>query len=38
MALKMHPLLAVQVGDWLKSEVVAPAGVSVTALAAHFGV
>ena len=38
MALKMHPSLAVQVGDWLKSEVVAPAGVSVTALAAHFGV
>jgi len=38
MALKMHPSLAVHVGDWLKSEIVEPAGVSVTALAAHFGV
>lgn len=38
MALKMHPSLAVHVGDWLKSEIVEPAGVNVTALAAHFGV
>lgn len=38
MALKMHPSLAVHVGDWLKSEIVEPAGVSVTDLAAHFGV
>jgi antitoxin HigA-1 len=38
MALKMHPSLAVHVGDWLNTEIVAPAGVSVTALAAHFGV
>lgn len=38
MALKMHPSLTVHVGDWLKTEVVEPAGVSVTALAAHFGV
>lgn len=38
MALRMHPSLAVHVGDWLKSEIVDPAGVSVTALAAHFGV
>jgi addiction module HigA family antidote len=38
MALKMRPSLAVHVGDWLKSEVVDPAGLSVTALAAHFGV
>jgi addiction module HigA family antidote len=38
MALKMHPSLAVHVGDWLKSEAVNPAGLSVTALAAHFGV
>lgn len=38
MALKMHPSLAVHAGDWLKTEVVEPAGVSVTALAAHFGV
>ena len=38
MALKMHPSLAVHVGDWLKTEIVQPAGVNVTALAAHFGV
>ncbi|HOB13905.1 MAG TPA: HigA family addiction module antitoxin [Novosphingobium sp.] len=38
MALKMHPSLTVNVGDWLKSEIVEPAGISVTALAAHFGV
>ncbi len=38
MALKMHPSLSVHVGDWLKTEIVEPAGVSVTALAKHFGV
>lgn len=38
MALKMHPSLAVHVGDWLKTEIVEPAGVNVKALAAHFGV
>src|ERR1044072_6881585 len=38
MALRMHPSLTVHVGDWLKSEIVEPAGVSVTALAEHFGV
>jgi antitoxin HigA-1 len=38
MALKMHPSLSVHVGDWLKTEIVDPAGVSITALAAHFGV
>jgi addiction module HigA family antidote len=38
MALKMHPSLAVHVGDWLKTEIVAPSGMSVTALAEHFGV
>jgi antitoxin HigA-1 len=38
MALKMHPSLAVHVGDFLKTELVEPAGYSVTALAAHFGV
>lgn len=38
MALRMHPSLAVHVGDWLKTEIVDPAGVSVTALATHFGV
>jgi antitoxin HigA-1 len=38
MALKMHPSLTVHVGDWLKSEIVEPENVSVTALAAHFDV
>lgn len=38
MALRMHPSLAVHVGDWLRTEIVAPAGVSVTALAGHFSV
>jgi addiction module HigA family antidote len=38
MALEMHPSLAVHVGDWLKSEIVEPANVSVTTLARHFGV
>lgn len=38
MALKMHPSLAVHVGDWLKTEIVEPSGATVTALASHFGV
>ncbi len=38
MALKMHSSLTVHVGDWLKTEIVEPAGVTVTALAAHFNV
>ena len=38
MALKMHPSLAMHVGEWLKAEIVEPAGISVTDLAAHFGV
>ena len=38
MALKMHPSLTVHVGDWLKTEIVEPAGINVTDLAAHFGV
>ena len=38
MALKMHPALTVHVGDFLKTEIVAPTGMSVTALAGHFGV
>lgn len=38
MALKMHPSIAVHVGDWLKTEIVEPAGISVTALAEHFSV
>ena len=38
MALRMHPSLAVHVGEWLKSEIVEPAQVSLSALAEHFGV
>ncbi len=38
MALRMHPSLAIHVGDWLKTEIVEPSGVTVTGLAAHFGV
>jgi addiction module HigA family antidote len=38
MALRMHSSLAVHVGDWLKSEIVEPARISVTDLAGHFGV
>ena len=38
MALKMHSSLAVHVGDWLKTEIVAPTGMSVKALADHFDV
>ncbi|SDC92931.1 addiction module antidote protein, HigA family [Sphingomonas sp. YR710] len=38
MALKMHPSLAVHAGDWLKTEIVEPHGITVKALAAHLGV
>ena len=38
MALKMHPALTVHVGKFLRTEVVAPTGMSVKALADHFGV
>jgi addiction module HigA family antidote len=38
MALKMHPSLAVHVGEWLRAEIVEPAGLSVTDLAAHLNV
>ncbi len=38
MALKMHPSLHVHAGLWLKTEIVEPVGVTVTALAEHFGV
>ena len=34
----MHPSLAVHPGDWLKSEVVDPHGVSINRLAACFHV
>lgn len=38
MALTMPPSLAVHPGDWLKSEVVEPHGVSINRLAASFHV
>ena len=38
MAMTMHPSLAVHPGDWLKSEVVDPHGVSINRLAACFHV
>ncbi|WP_299592618.1 HigA family addiction module antitoxin [uncultured Tateyamaria sp.] len=38
MALEMHPGLHVHAGDWLKTEIVEPTGMSVKALADHFGV
>jgi antitoxin HigA-1 len=38
MALKMHTSLAVHAGEWLKTEIVAPSGMNVAALARHFGV
>lgn len=38
MALRMHHSLAVHAGAWLKAEIVEPAGLSTTALAAHLGV
>jgi antitoxin HigA-1 len=38
MVVKVHPSLTVHVGDWLKTEIVEPAGVTITQLAAHLGV
>ena len=38
MAMTMHSSLAVHPGDWLKSEVVDPRGVSINRLAASFHV
>jgi antitoxin HigA-1 len=38
MALRMHPSLAVHAGDWLKTEIVEPHGITVKALAEHLGV
>lgn len=37
MALEMHPSLAVHAGEWLRSEVVEPSGVTQAALASHIG-
>ena len=38
MAMTLHPSLAVHPGDWLKSEIVDPRGVSINRLAASFHV
>ena len=38
MGLKMHHSLAVHPGDWMKTEVIEPKGVGVSALAAACGV
>ena len=38
MAMTLHPSLAVHPGDWLKSEVLDPHGVSINRLAAGFHV
>ena len=38
MAMTLHPSLAVHPGDWLKSEIVEPHGVSINRLAAAFHV
>ncbi|WP_082086075.1 HigA family addiction module antitoxin [Komagataeibacter europaeus] len=34
----MHPSLAVHAGEWLRTEIVEPVGITVSALASHFGV
>ena len=38
MPIKVHPSFAVHVGDWLKTEVVEPYGLSVTTAADKLGV
>lgn len=38
MAIKLHSSFAVHPGEWLREEVVAPAGLNVTALAGHMDV
>ncbi len=38
MAIKMHPSLYVHPGQWLKRDIVAPYGMTVTDVAAHLGV
>lgn len=38
MALKLAPVFAVHPGPWLREEIVEPQGLSVVALAEHFGV
>jgi addiction module HigA family antidote len=38
MAIKLHASFAVHPGEWLRAEIVAPAGLSVTALAERLHV
>ena len=38
MAIKLHSSIAVHPGEWLRREVVEPAGLNVTQLADHMGV
>lgn len=38
MAIKLHSSFAVHPGEWLRSEIVEPAGLNVTALADHLDV
>lgn len=38
MAIKLHSSFAVHPGEWLKTEIVEPSGLSVTELAARLGV
>ncbi len=38
MAIKIHPSFAVHPGEWLRTEIVEPAGISVTDLARHLHV
>jgi addiction module HigA family antidote len=38
MAIKLHSSFAIHPGEWLREEVVAPAGLTVSDLAAHLNV
>ncbi len=38
MAIRLHPRFALHSGPWLRSEVIAPQGLSVTAAAERLGV
>ena len=38
MAIKLHPSLAVHPGEWLRTEIIEPHGLSVTRAASHLGV
>ena len=38
MAIKLHSSFAVHPGEWLRAEIVEPAGLNVTALADHLDV